>query len=195
MIAHAPGPSLPKHSTIDAEWIKPCRACRCMLQILASRGALHGGHSNARDSRLGTGKANLSAIRCSLSCDVSVRLVFTVGASPRTGEAIPHVLSEMSSILCSLSRSEQASAKITHPTSFLGWNAHLPTHARIHQMHEHQHHSRALFARRFVFPPWTQRKALCDYWEENNVDEWLVNMGRKRDRYNLVLHLERTAQL
>eukprot|EP00752_Nemacystus_decipiens_P002219 g2107.t3 len=27
-----------------------------------------------------------------------------------------------------------------------------------------------------------QRKALCDSWENNNVDDWLVNMGRKRDR-------------
>eukprot|EP00903_Cladosiphon_okamuranus_P015252 g14094.t3 len=27
-----------------------------------------------------------------------------------------------------------------------------------------------------------QRKALCDSWENNNVDDWMVNMGRKRDR-------------
>ncbi|CAB1113052.1 unnamed protein product [Ectocarpus sp. CCAP 1310/34] len=27
-----------------------------------------------------------------------------------------------------------------------------------------------------------QRKALCDSWEENNVDDWLINMDRKRNR-------------
>ncbi|CAM9137868.1 unnamed protein product [Ectocarpus sp. 4 AP-2014] len=27
-----------------------------------------------------------------------------------------------------------------------------------------------------------QRKALCDSWEENNVDGWLINMDRKRNR-------------
>lgn len=27
-----------------------------------------------------------------------------------------------------------------------------------------------------------QRKALAESWEETNVDDWLINMARKRDR-------------
>lgn len=52
-----------------------------------------------------------------------------------------------------------------------------------------EHHLRTIrvpFCCRLLSVSLKQRKALCDSWENNNVDDWLVNMGRKRDRYGSV---------
>ncbi|CAM9201758.1 unnamed protein product [Ectocarpus fasciculatus] len=38
-----------------------------------------------------------------------------------------------------------------------------------------------------------QRKALCDSWEENNVDDWLINMDRKRNRELRIHRFRRRA--